>query len=128
MAVFIRAEDLASEEDPNRSLWGRVLLMAIRDEASSVHYHPWRGDGALSYIIANTRYDLLPPPADWAWQCASPPGLFWFAAAVFLAGFLPARRGVRPADRLCCAWRSTRSSGMWSVGRPASGSGLSFSG
>ena len=44
--------------------------MAIWDEASSVHYHPWRGDGALSYIIANTRYDLLPPPADWAWQCA----------------------------------------------------------
>ncbi len=43
-------------------LWGVVLLLAVRDHAESVQYHPWRPDGGLSYVVAGVRYALLPPP------------------------------------------------------------------
>ena len=52
-----------------RKLWGMVLLMAVRDRAASVHYHPWRGAGALSYVVDNTRYEMVPPPAEFADAC-----------------------------------------------------------
>jgi hypothetical protein len=43
-------------------LWGMVLLVAVRDHASSIHYHPWREDGGLSVVVANVRYVMVPPP------------------------------------------------------------------
>ena len=49
-----------------RKLWGLVLLMAERDRATSVHYHPWRSDGYLSYIAEGVRYELVPPPDGYA--------------------------------------------------------------
>lgn len=52
-----------------RKLWGMVLLMSVRDRATSVHYHPWRTDGALSYVVDNTRYEMVPPPDIWAHWC-----------------------------------------------------------
>jgi hypothetical protein len=69
--VFVHGEDLATDADPARKLWGLLLLMAVRDGASSVHYHPWRGDGALAYIIANIRIVLRPPPDLWAEYCVA---------------------------------------------------------
>jgi hypothetical protein len=48
--------------------WGPVLAMAVKDRASSVHYHPWRtdrmADFVLSYVILGTRYGLLRPPPE----------------------------------------------------------------
>jgi hypothetical protein len=41
-----------------------ILLLAFRDNATSVHYHPWREDGALAYIVANVRHVLVPPPDE----------------------------------------------------------------
>lgn len=52
-----------------RKLWGMVLLMSVRDRATSVHYHPWRADGALCYIVDNVRYEMVPPPESWAHWC-----------------------------------------------------------
>jgi hypothetical protein len=46
-----------------RTFWGLVLLLAVRDGARSLHYHPWREFGALYYIIGPAFYELLPPPA-----------------------------------------------------------------
>jgi hypothetical protein len=40
--------------------------MSLRDRATSIHYHPWRGESCLTYLIENTRYELLPPPAEYA--------------------------------------------------------------
>jgi formylglycine-generating enzyme required for sulfatase activity len=45
-------------------MWGMILLLAIRDHATSVHYHPWREDGGLAYVVANVRHVLEPPPAE----------------------------------------------------------------
>ena len=71
MTAFVRAEDLGSDADPARKLWGLALLMAVRDRASSVHYHPWRGDGALAYVVANTRVEMSPPEPGWAERCVA---------------------------------------------------------
>jgi hypothetical protein len=71
MTAFIQGEDLATDADPARKLWGYVLLMAVRDRVSSVHYHPWRGDGALAYVIANTRVEMRPPDAGWGERCVA---------------------------------------------------------
>ncbi len=43
-------------------MWRMILAMAVRDGAASVHYHPWRADGHLSYLVAGVRYELIPPP------------------------------------------------------------------
>lgn len=60
--------------DPNlpfavRKFWGLVLMLALRDKASSIHYHPWRAEGALSYVVDNVRYEMVPPPAEFASEC-----------------------------------------------------------
>ena len=57
---------LADDAGPGGRLWAFLLLMAIRDKASSVHYHPWRADGPLSYIVDNVRHTLEPPHAEHA--------------------------------------------------------------
>jgi hypothetical protein len=41
--------------------WGLVLLLATQYRAASLHYHPWRSDGGLAFIVGNTRYILIPP-------------------------------------------------------------------
>ena len=82
MAVVARVEELigfrdsppASDDDLVVELtddpavlgkmWGMILLLAVRDNATSVHYHPWREDGGLPYIVANVRHVLVPPPAE----------------------------------------------------------------
>ena len=82
MAVVVRVEELigfrdsqpASDDDMFVELtddpavlgkmWGMILLLAIRDHATSVHYHPWREDGGLAYVVANVRHVLVPPPAE----------------------------------------------------------------
>lgn len=49
-----------------RQMWAMVLLMAIRDYASSLHYHPWRPHGGLSYIVDDVRHEIMPPPDRYA--------------------------------------------------------------
>jgi hypothetical protein len=51
--------------------WRLVLAYAVRDEAVSVHYHPWRarpdGEGTLYCVIWDTRVDMAPPEVDAWW-------------------------------------------------------------
>lgn len=57
--------------------WGIVLLFAIRDRATSVQYHPWQGEGALSYVVDDIRYEMVPPePEDTAELVAAARALF----------------------------------------------------
>jgi hypothetical protein len=44
-----------------RLIWRQVLEIAVRDRASSVHYHPWCNGSPLTYIVAGTRYEIVPP-------------------------------------------------------------------
>ena len=76
MAIVLRVDDLIRDvpeggdlsDDPAVPvwLWCMVLLMASRDHATSIHYHPWREDGGLAYIVADARHVLKPPPAELA--------------------------------------------------------------
>jgi hypothetical protein len=49
-----------------RKLWGLVLLIAFRDRATAVHYHPWRGENSLSYVVESIQYYFMAPPSDLA--------------------------------------------------------------
>jgi hypothetical protein len=66
----LRVEDDVVEfsDDPAvlRKFWGIVLCLAVRDDASSIEYHPWRADGGLAYVVDNVRYVLRHPPPEWA--------------------------------------------------------------
>lgn len=67
MSVSIHIDDLVKYNmTTGRPFWAYVLLEAIRDNASSVHYHPWLGDQALSRLVANESCVLTPPPLEWA--------------------------------------------------------------
>ncbi len=55
-------------------LWQMILALAIRDGAASLHYHPWRTDGHLSYIVDGVRYEMIPPPPELARQVATAAG------------------------------------------------------
>lgn len=68
-----------------RKLWGVLLLMSVRDRATSVHYHPWRGDGALFYIVDDARYEMVPPPAEHADVCVNTARDAFIAPAGFFA-------------------------------------------
>ncbi|MBN9517284.1 hypothetical protein J0H58_02010 [bacterium] len=75
MSKTLQLPDL--EREPNSiefsecdRLWRMVLAMAVRDGASSAHYHPWRANGPLSYVVAGIRYELIPPPPTLARQLA----------------------------------------------------------
>ena len=76
----LRVEDDVVEfsDDPAvlRKFWGIVLCLAVRDDASSIEYHPWRADGGLAYVVDNVRYVLRHPPPEWAGPivAAGPPG------------------------------------------------------
>ncbi len=83
-----------------RKLWGFVLLMAQRDRATSVHYHPWRSDDRLTYIIEGVqRYELSPPPDEHA------PAIIEAARSVFTAppakGRLSRLVGLAPERAVC---------------------------
>ncbi len=66
--MFVADADMIVEltDDPAvlGKMWGMILLLAIRDHATSVHFHPWREDGGLAYVVANVRHVLVPPPAE----------------------------------------------------------------
>lgn len=49
-----------------RKLWGMVLCMAVRDQATSIHYHPWQADWSLTYVCECKRYAMVPPPDEYA--------------------------------------------------------------
>ena len=50
--------------------WVGILYMAIKDQASSLHFHAWPTSGVanegLRYVVDWTHYELIPPPFEMA--------------------------------------------------------------
>jgi type IV pilus assembly protein PilB len=58
--------DLAQAADSNeiRKLINLVLLQAIKDKASDIHFEPFEGEFKMRYRIDGVLYEMLPPPSE----------------------------------------------------------------
>jgi len=66
LVVFSDDTNPAEQAAGFRRLWGFVLCMAVRDNATSIHYHPWRADLILTYVVECKQYEMVPPPVEYA--------------------------------------------------------------
>ncbi len=53
----------AADSNPVRKLVNLVLLQAIRDKASDIHFEPFEDEFKIRYRIDGVLYDMMPPPA-----------------------------------------------------------------
>jgi len=51
-----------SESNPVKKLLNLVLLQAIRDKASDVHFEPFENEYKMRYRIDGILYEMIPPP------------------------------------------------------------------
>ena len=60
----IDLEDLASAADDNKvvRLLNLVLLQAIKDKASDIHFEPFEDEFKMRYRIDGVLYEMVPPP------------------------------------------------------------------
>jgi type IV pilus assembly protein PilB len=61
----------ASESNPVRKLINLVLLQAIKDKASDIHFEPFEDEFKMRYRIDGVLYEMMPPPAHIAPAIAS---------------------------------------------------------
>jgi len=60
-----------SESNPIKKLLNLVLLQAIRDKASDVHFEPFEHEYKMRYRIDGVLYEMVPPPKHIAAALAS---------------------------------------------------------
>jgi type IV pilus assembly protein PilB len=53
----------AADSNPVRKLINLVLLQAIKDKASDIHFEPFEGEFKMRYRIDGVLYEMMPPPA-----------------------------------------------------------------
>jgi type IV pilus assembly protein PilB len=53
----------ASDSNPVRKLINLVLLQAIKDKASDIHFEPFEHEFKMRYRIDGVLYEMMPPPA-----------------------------------------------------------------
>jgi len=53
----------AADSNPVRKLINLVLLQAIKDKASDIHFEPFEDEFKLRYRIDGVLYEMMPPPA-----------------------------------------------------------------
>lgn len=51
-----------SESNPVKKLLNLVLLQAIRDKASDIHFEPFENEYKMRYRIDGVLYEMIPPP------------------------------------------------------------------
>jgi type IV pilus assembly protein PilB len=51
-----------SESNPIKKLLNLVLLQAIRDQASDIHFEPFENEYKMRYRIDGVLYEMIPPP------------------------------------------------------------------
>jgi type IV pilus assembly protein PilB len=58
--------DLTQAADSNeiRKLINLVLLQAIKDKASDIHFEPFEGEFKMRYRIDGVLYEMMPPPSE----------------------------------------------------------------
>ncbi|MBN1765796.1 MAG: Flp pilus assembly complex ATPase component TadA [Sedimentisphaerales bacterium] len=52
-----------AESNPVKKLLNLVLLQAIRDKASDIHFEPFDGEFKMRYRIDGVLYEMVPPPS-----------------------------------------------------------------
>mgnify|MGYP000274200123 CR=1 FL=1 len=53
----------AADSNPVRKLVNLVLLQAIKDKASDIHFEPFENEFKMRYRIDGVLYEMMPPPA-----------------------------------------------------------------
>ena len=61
----------AADSSPVKRLLNLVLLQAIRDKASDIHFEPFEDDFKMRYRIDGVLYEMVPPPRHIAVAIAS---------------------------------------------------------
>jgi len=61
----------AADSNPVRKLINLVLLQAIKDKASDIHFEPFENEFKMRYRIDGVLYEMLPPPPHIAPAIAS---------------------------------------------------------
>lgn len=49
-------------QEPARKIWLMVMLMAIKNRATSLRYEPERGENSLLYVAGGREHLMAPPP------------------------------------------------------------------
>jgi len=60
--IDLEAIEEMAEAAPVRKLLNMVLLLAIRDKASDIHFEPFEDEYKMRYRVDGVLYELVPPP------------------------------------------------------------------
>jgi len=69
--IDIRSLEQMSSEAPVIKLLNLVLLQAIKDQASDIHFEPFEHEYRIRYRIDGALYDMMPPPKHLSLAIAS---------------------------------------------------------
>jgi type IV pilus assembly protein PilB len=69
--IDLEAIEEMAEAAPVRKLLNMVLLLAIKDKASDVHFEPFEEEYKMRYRVDGVLYELVPPPRHLAPAIAS---------------------------------------------------------
>jgi type IV pilus assembly protein PilB len=70
-SIDLQTLEEMADAAPVRKLLNYVLLVAIRDRASDIHFEPFEDEFKMRYRIDGTLYEMLPPPKSIALAIAS---------------------------------------------------------
>jgi type IV pilus assembly protein PilB len=62
-SIDIDSLNEAANSNPVKKLINLVLLQAIKDKASDIHFEPFEGEFKMRYRIDGVLYEMMPPPA-----------------------------------------------------------------
>jgi len=62
-SIDIDSLEEAANSNPVKKLINLVLLQAIKDKASDIHFEPFEGEFKMRYRIDGVLYEMMPPPA-----------------------------------------------------------------
>ena len=60
--IDLEAIEEMAEAAPVRKLLNMVLLLAIKDKASDIHFEPFEEEYKMRYRVDGILYELVPPP------------------------------------------------------------------
>ena len=69
--IDLEAIEEMAEAAPVRKLLNMVLLLAIKDKASDIHFEPFEDEYKMRYRVDGVLYELVPPPRHLAPAIAS---------------------------------------------------------
>ena len=70
--IDLEAIEEMAEAAPVRKLLNMVLLLAIKDKASDIHFEPFEDEYKMRYRVDGVLYELVPPPRHLAPAISSP--------------------------------------------------------